>query len=202
MGVIRPGGWKTVGPKTISPEEHRRLNSGVWSRKYNMETCVESWTLDKAKLHKLLAEAFNDPETAERFRLNTKAHLDRVFGEGTYDAYMYHKRPTVTDEHREDSNDMGTYWSDNNTSTASGTFTTTGSSSVTSNTFIVDTLARNRGMEEGRRIAKKVSKASHSHPTRNVKLNVPFLRRNNLTLLEQLQEDFDRWAGDCMPATL
>ena len=179
MGVLRPG---TVAPQAASPEERRRLKSGVWSREYNFETSVESWTLDKKKLNQLLAEALYDPDVAALFHRSKRIFVDRMFGDGTFAAYTTNKRPEFTDEERE----MATYWIGNDTATTAST----------SGTIITSTgthTGAGFGIDRPRQALGSVQERPHQKRGQLV-TKVPFKIETGGFLLSSLQREFDRWA--------
>jgi hypothetical protein len=175
--------------KCYSVEDQHKLRSGVWAhdREFNHQygDWIDSWKLDKTALHQRLTALILDPHNAGIFQRDKERFVDSHFGQGTFKAYTQNKNPTEKE--------MGTYWID---TSSSGT-----SASTTTNTFIT-TLPQERNYNSPPRPKAKKPKAAQELSGRNLHLNVPFQRSPSKSLLEQLQADFDRWAGGCMPAAL
>lgn len=177
----------------MDPESAKRLASGIWNRQYDPLADMETWTCDKRKLNDKIAEAMTDPEFAQRFTQGGMRLLDRIFGEGTAEAFRYKSNERVCmrfdpfrdtqrlsmDLGRKDAIARGT------TSTATNEFFTTASAGQT---FVRDEMKRQ---------VKDVAK-TYVAPARKLIRNIPFKIECGGSLLSSLQREFDHWAGDQM----
>jgi hypothetical protein len=189
MALISPGEWKSF-PDQMSA---KRLASGVWKheREYSPEQCqyIEGWTLDKKLLHRQLTEAIYDPDVAAIFHKDKKAFVDRYFGQGSFDAYTKHKRPS------DDRVDAMAYANMSNTSGSTFTGAGTTTTPASSNLWIDPTggFLRNEMKQHVKAATKKFNA-----PKRLVR-NMPFVCGAG-DLLATLQRDFDHWAKPQMRA--
>lgn len=191
--MLRPGDWKSVDPRTMDPETDKRLRSGFWRRDHDFERDMVTWTCDKRKLNDKIAEAMLDREFQEQFTKQGMSILDRLFGEGTANAFSHKGKERVSmrffdDMHRE--NDMA-YWIGNTTTSTSDTFTTAGS--TCSNLIIRD---GNPGLTK----RPVVKQGLGSIGKGRLITKVPFKVEHGGSLLSSLQREFDRWAKPQMQA--
>ena len=197
-------------PRTQSPDECRRLNSGFWKRDYDMCTQTETWTCDKRKLNDKVAEAMLDHEFRRSFNMAGPSLLDKMFGEGTAEAFSHKtsndrvmmrfnpfndRQMLGMDLARKDSMALTTFANMN-----TGTTTTT-AATVSNNTNEFFTVAGSSQMfirDEVRAAGEKAVKAFGSKPSRKLIKNIPFKVEYGGSLLASLQREFDHWAGDQM----
>ena len=189
MGTIHPGDWKQVGvrnQRSMDPESARRLASGFWKHDYDHLTDTVTWVCNKRKLNDKLAEAMLDREFAHRFTQGGLSILNRMFGEGTVEAFRHSGGDHVKmrfDPFRERytmgmdlarGKDMALYSQFNNCTTTSGTTTSGGWARKTTKTMPY--------------------KAPSKAPDRLVR-NLPFVNGGADDLVNTLQREFNHWAG-------
>jgi hypothetical protein len=160
----------------------------VWERDVEYSPAhqdyITSWTLDKRKLHGRLTQKILDPEVAQVFHHNKERFLDHYFGKGTFKAYAH--KPEY-DFHQE--KHMGTF--------AGSTFTNTSTTSSTNSDFIYWAQEEARTAVQKTQYKNEKAKAkSRYQPYRAKRTVVPFKNNSDDSLVDCLQQHFDRWAGE------
>lgn len=201
-----------------SPDEYKRLKSGFWSQDYRIENDETVWRCDLHKLDEAVRRIMLDGRFAMPFAQNPKGFLDEMFGEGT--GYCYtHSRDNGLDHHyldyrfprwmerekaryykgidwaRDDKVDAMAYLYNTGTTT-----TTTTATSGTSDTlwFQGNTFIRNELDNQMKRSIKRATN-KYSFKKKRVK-TFPFKPSKYTGLLDQLQQEFDHWAGPQLKA--
>lgn len=190
-------------PRTQSPDECRRLNSGFWKRDYDMCTQTETWTCDKRKLHEAVQKVCMDQWASQQFMRDPSRFLDARFGEGTGEAYRHSGQDRVAmrfdpfrdrqmmgmDLARKDDMAMATYANMRSGSTFTNTTTTSGTTTI-GNGWL-DMEQRKNEMLSGSLGSQRITKdrAIYKAPS---KLRIPFKVETGGDLLSSLQGAFDR----------
>lgn len=217
MGAMRPGDWKRMArPANQDPESFKRLRSGFWRHSRDFETQNDRWTCNVKQLREEVGRAMIDREFAQRVaHYGISKVLDDTFGKMT--AHAYHHQLKGSEElvqmiipdfmkedprarymgydlARDDKVDAMAYWTGtttNTTTTTAGT-STTGWYELYGNKIIND----NSFFEKETKRAIKKAADSISFKKRRVR-TFPFkLPATSKSLLDQLQSEFDHWAGD------
>ncbi len=195
----------TLG-KPMDPESYKRERSGFWKRHVDLAQDIETWTCDKRKLNDAISRAMLDPIFAREFHTQGSRILDKLWGEGTAEAFSYR---TKGDQDRVNMRfDMGATrrrYNDDGADAMAYLLGTNSTSTTTTGTSIntwttASTNAYIRDEIEARVMRDRVNNTPPPQfkPKKKALVrNMPFACAQG-TLLATLQRDFDYWAKDQM----
>lgn len=206
-----------------SPDEARRMASGFWTQDYRIDKNETVWRCDLRKLDEAVRHIMCDPREAMEFAGDPKRYLDRRFGEGTgycyshsrknpHNDYMNYLTPRWMDIEKQKyyrGYDPAKYISDDradamalsawnsSTSTNISTSTTSGTSD---NYYWYQNSIKDEIHEQMRKATHQaIKKAPSSLRFKRKRVKTfPFKASKYTSLLDQLQQEFDHWAGSQM----
>jgi hypothetical protein len=201
-------------PANQDPESFKRLRSGFWRRDYDLATQNERWTCDVKKLREEVGRAMIDRDFSQRVSMYGLSRvLDEMFGDWTAKAFHTklqgdsslvqmqvpdfmredprRARYMGYDLARDDKADAMAYWTGTTTNTTTTTAGTSGWYELYGNKIISDNAFFKKETEKAiKRATDKIS-----FRKRRVK-TFPFKGSKHTSLLDQLQQEFDHWAGN------
>lgn len=207
------------------PEAFKRKRSGFWRHDYDHLADADRWTCDVKKLREEVGRAMMNGNLAERIHKHgLDKYLDISFGEGTASAYRTKLEGDATlvrmdfdrfaqQRRRDDAMDAMAYAARQqqmatnpyfyNTGTTSSTATAASTFAKKNLTFIQDNFMKDEIKRQQTKMitdtlhGTKVRKDTPFKFARKLIKTFPFKAVNG-SLVENLQREFDHWAGDQM----